>query len=356
MYLKKFSLIGVQEFIMRILSIITSLLMTSLLLASVSHANTLAISGSSTVYPFAKEITAKTKAKTGVAPSLKSSGSSSGIKDLCAGRVAIANASRRIKADELQLCDNSNVKLSEYWVGRDGIVISTHISNDALKSITRKQLYQATVAQLYVKGVLTENPYTLWSDISPELPEIEIVVYGPDIGYGTRDALQKLALEIGASSSIHMIALRNEDGDTFKTLFNTLREDGAYIGIPDNDPTLAGKIEDNPNAIAISSYSYFDKNRKTLKGVAVEGVKPNFEHILSGYYKLSRPLYFYLNIKNFQDSSLVRSYVQTFIAKNAISEKGFLVKKGLIPLSNAEFSLEAGKATKPIRLRPNALQ
>ena len=318
-------------------------------------ADNIIISGSTTVYPFAEVIALRTKKQTGVAPIVQKTGSSAGIKAVCNKEAHIANASRRIKISELEKCQDNNINLMEFWVGRDGIVMATHIDNKAIASLTRKQIYQATVKQLYVKGQLVDNPYKKWKDISPELPNVDIVIYGPPKGSGTRDAFQNLSLEKGALSNLQMIALHKTDSEKFNELTQTLRDDEHYIEVPENELSTIDKINGNPDALAIFGYSYYRRGRDVLRAIDIEGVAPNVNDILSGYYKMSRPLYFYVNFSDYQKLTLLRSYVSSFIDKNAITANGFLTKSGLIPLSNAEFSLESKKLSNPAYLNDDAL-
>ncbi|MCH9852340.1 MAG: substrate-binding domain-containing protein [Alphaproteobacteria bacterium] len=326
---------------------ISSLMMP---LSAAHAAENIIISGSTTVYPFSEVIALRTKKQTGVAPIVQKTGSSAGIKSICNQESQIANASRRIKPSELATCQANNINLMEFWVGRDGIVLTTHIDNKAIASLTRKQIYQATVKQLYVKGKLIDNPYKKWSDISSKLPTIDITIYGPPSGSGTRDAFQSLSLEKGALSNLQMIELHKTDKERFKTLTQTLRDDGHYIEVAENELSTIDKINGNPDALAIFGYSYYRKGRDVLRAIDIEGVSPNVDDILSGYYKMSRPLYFYVNFSDYQKSTILRSYVRSFIDKNAITGNGFLTKSGLIPLSNAEFSLEKEKLVKPAYL------
>ena len=158
------------------------------------------------------------KKQTGIAPIVQKTGSTAGIKAICHKEAHIANASRRIKPSELATCQDNNINLIEFWVGRDGIVLTTHIDNKAIESLSRKQIYQASVKQLYVKGQLVDNPYKKWSDISPKLPDIDIAIYGPPKGSGTRDAFQDLVLENSALSNLQMIKLYKTDREKFNEL------------------------------------------------------------------------------------------------------------------------------------------
>ena len=44
---------------------------------------------------------------------------------------------------------------------------------------------------------------------------------------------------------------------------------------------------------AFSAIRFLEENQDKIKGAAVEGVKPSFDAIASGDYKVSRPLFIY---------------------------------------------------------------
>ena len=88
------------------------------------------IVGSSTVYPFATTVAENfgrtTSFKT---PIVESTGSGGGLKLFCSGLGAnhpdVANASRRIKASEVERCASNGVKdIVEVKIGYDGIVLA----------------------------------------------------------------------------------------------------------------------------------------------------------------------------------------------------------------------------------------
>ena len=88
--------------------------------------------GSSTVYPFAKQVAervARANPRLG-SPIIESTGTGAGIKLFCAGVGErfpdVANASRRMKASEAKACAANGVtKITEIQVGIDGIALST---------------------------------------------------------------------------------------------------------------------------------------------------------------------------------------------------------------------------------------
>ena len=113
---------------MKILTVLT----TSVLYLCASSAmaeRAIKIVGSSTVYPFTTVVAEKFGNKTSFAtPVVESTGTGGGMKLFCAGTGVktpdFTNASRAIKAEELQLCAKNGVSVTEFIVGIDGIVIA----------------------------------------------------------------------------------------------------------------------------------------------------------------------------------------------------------------------------------------
>ena len=60
------------------------------------------------------------------------------------------------------------------------------------------------------------------------------------------------------------------------------------------------------------------------------------ESIADGSYPISRPLYFY--VKNAHVSAIpgMKEYLKEFTSEGAMGDEGYLLDKGLIPLSEGE--------------------
>ena len=117
-----------------------------LLPASAGARDQIRIVGSSTVYPFAT-VVAETFGKGGKfkTPIVESTGTGGGFKLFCAGVGVedpdIADASRRIKPSELELCAKNGVTaITEVKIGYDGIVVA-HSKKAAGMALTRRDLF-----------------------------------------------------------------------------------------------------------------------------------------------------------------------------------------------------------------------
>jgi phosphate transport system substrate-binding protein len=175
-------------------------------LAAPAHArDQIRIVGSSTVFPFSTAV-AESFGRAGgfKTPVVESTGTGGGIQLFCSGNGMdtpdIANASRRIKAGELETCTKNGVKeVVEVKIGYDGIVLANSKKHGRY-NLTKEQVFRALAKQVPIDGKLTANPYKLWSDIDASLPKEKIEVLGPPPTSGTRDAFVELAMEGGAEA------------------------------------------------------------------------------------------------------------------------------------------------------------
>ena len=149
---------------------------------------------------------------------------------------------------------------------------------------------------------------------------------------GTRDAFLELVMEKGAKTFPELKTLRKKDKKAFKKLTHTIREDGIYIEVGENDNLIVQKLRANPDAIGIFGYSFLDQNTDTIKGAKIEGVEPTFENIAGGQYKVSRPLFFYVKKEHVGVIPKLKEYVMFFVSDRMIGDEGATVDKGLIPL------------------------
>ncbi len=252
--------------------------------------------GSSTVYPFAKQV-AESFARSNPelkSPLIESTGSGNGIQLFCSGLGAdtpdMVNASRRMKTSEFDRCQTSGVTdIIELQVGLDGIAFAS--KNDGIElNLSPRIVYEALAARPYGGEQTTQ----LWSDVDPSLPDDPILVYGPPSTSGTRDALKELVLEAGCDSNPEMEALKEEDEDLHLQICTEVRSDGAYVDQGEQDNLIVQKIEGNPRAVGIFGFSYLDENADKVTGLPMNGVDPTYENISNFSYPGARPLYVYV--------------------------------------------------------------
>jgi phosphate transport system substrate-binding protein len=301
------------------------------------------IVGSSTVYPFATVVAERFgRGSDFKTPKVESTGSGGGLKLFCDGIGVdypdIANASRAIKASEVATCASNGVaEIVEVKIGYDGIVIANATSAVEI-ALTRKDIFLALAKNVPGPndGELIENPYETWRDVNPSLPAQSIEVLGPPPTSGTRDAFVELAMEGGCNKIEWIAALKAADGDRYKAICHTIREDGRFIEAGENDNLIVQKLEANPSALGIFGFSFLDQNGEKVKGAAVDGTVPTFDAIADGSYPVSRPLYFYAKKAHVDVIPGLRGFLREFTSERAWGDEGYLSDRGLIPMPVAE--------------------
>ncbi len=301
------------------------------------------IVGSSTVYPFATVVAERfgrgSEFKT---PKVESTGSGGGIKLFCDGVGVdypdIANSSRAIKKSEVDSCaENGVTEIVEVKIGYDGIVIANALGGETV-DLRLADIYMALAKDVpgAAEGELVENPYRTWKDVNPSLPDMRIEVLGPPPTSGTRDAFVELAMEGGCTSIPWIRALKKSDGNRYKSICHTIREDGVFVEAGENDNLIVQKLEANPNAFGIFGFSFLDQNLEKVKGAHVDGVSPTFDAIADGEYPVSRPLFFYVKKAHVDVIPGLRGYLREFTSERAWGEEGYLSDRGLIPMPDEE--------------------
>lgn len=305
---------------------------------AVSARDYVSIAGSSTVLPFATIVAERLgrnpQFKT---PVVESGGSSVGKKGVCDGVgtefIDIGNASSRMKSGELEYCTKNGVRITEIKVGYDGIVVANSKKGTQL-NISLSDLGKALTAKVPVNGVFVDNPYKTWQDVNPELPAIEIRVYGPPTTSGTRASFAEIVNE-GAycgKDAEAKAALKAAGAD--KKVCRAMRTDGAYIEAGEQDNLIVQKLNEDPNAYGIFGFSYLDQNSDTLQGAILSGVEPTFEAIANGSYKASRALWVYVKHQHVGVVPGIQEYLNEWIKH--WGDDGILTDAGMIPMPAEE--------------------
>ena len=300
------------------------------------------IVGSSTVYPFSTAV-AETFGKTSKfkTPIVESTGSGGGLKLFCGGvgerHPDITNASRRIKASEVELCAKNGVAdIVETKVGYDGIVLANSRKSDRLE-VTLQQVFLALAKDIPDgNGGLKANPYTRWNEIDAGLPNKRIEVMGPPPTSGTRDAFVELAMEGGCKTFPSIAAIKSEDKKRYKAVCHSIREDDAFIEAGENDNLIVQKLNANPDGYGIFGYSFLDQNSGQVQGALINGVEPTFENIADNSYPVARSLYFYTKKAHVGVVPGIEEFLGEFLGNKASGADGYLADKGLIPMPAAE--------------------
>ncbi len=296
------------------------------------------IVGSSTVYPFTTAV-AEQFGKGGQfkTPVVESTGTGGGMKLFCAGIGAehpdATNASRRIKKGEFEDCKKNGVTdIVEVNIGLDGLTMA-HAKKSKEFKLTKEQIFRALAEQVPdADGKLVANPNKTWADVDKSLPAEAIEVLGPPSTSGTRDSFLELVMEKGAEKLPGMEALKKADAKAFEKVWKSVRKDGPYVEAGENDNLIVQKLEANPNALGIFGYSFLEENLNKVKGISIDGKKPTYETIVSGEYKVARPLYVYIKKQHVGVIPGLAEFVAEYASEKAMGEEGYLAAKGLVPL------------------------
>lgn len=317
-----------------------------------SHERThIQIVGSSTVYPFTAVI-AETFGRDSHfrTPIVESTGTGGGFKLFCSGLGVnypdFSNASREIKKSEIKRCAKNNVNdIVEIKIGYDGIVLANSTSGKDYQ-LTKNEVFLALAAQIADKNnKLMDNPHKKWSDINATLPNVEIAVYGPPPTSGTRDAFVELVLE-KACKNQPAFKKAYPNSKIRKKKCHLIRNDGHFIEAGENDNLIVQKLKNNADALGIFGFSFLEENRHVVKPVRINKVMPTFKNIVKGSYPVSRPLYIYYKAQNLDIIPGMKEFIAEIISPNTIGNDGYLMQKGLIPLTDLELKKVRGKTAK----------
>ena len=308
------------------------------------------IVGSSTVYPFTQAVAERfQQANAGMRAVVESTGTGGGINLFCGGVGAqhpdVANASRRIKASEIEQCNRNGVnQIVEIPVGIDGLALVESAERSTGFELTARDVYAALAANPFGRPQTART----WQDVNPALPAVAIRVYGPPPTSGTRDSFAELILDPGCNSDPAMKALKESDEDRHKVTCTRIREDGAFIEAGENDNLLVQRVSENEGAIGILGYSYLEENQARVRGIPLGGVAPTAATIGDFSYPGARKLYIYVKGEHLDVIPGLRQFLAAY--GEAWGPGGYLVQRGLIPLTDAErqSALQAIQNPRPV--------
>ena len=286
----------------------------------------------------AEEFGRNTKFKT---PIVEATGTGGGFKLFCLG-VGInypdfSNASRKIEESEMKKCYENGVKgVVEIKIGYDGIVLANSRLGKKY-SLTKKQIFLALAMQVPDgKGSLINNPYQKWSDIDKNLPQINIAIYGPPTTSGTRDAFVELVMEEPCMEIVEYSKVFI-DAKIRKKQCHLIRSDGKFIEAGENDNLIVQKLRNDKDALGIFGFSFLEENGELLQSSLIDEVTPSFANITSGAYPVSRPLFIYFKKEHLELIDGMREFVGEIASRDTIGKDGYLLQKGLIPLTESEY-------------------
>ena len=268
---------------------------------------TIAIDGSSSVYPITEAVAEDFQKKTGTKVTVGVSGTGGGFKKFCRGETVISNASRPISKKEMETCFQNGVTFIELPVAWDALTVVTNKANDWAKSITVAELNK-----IWASGSSVKN----WKDVNPAWPNQPMKLFGPGADSGTFDYFTE-AINGRAKSS---------------------RSDFTPS---EDDNVLVTGVAGDKGGLAYFGLAYYLENKDKLNALAIvakdktNAVEPTEANVMNGTYQpLARPLFIYVNGTKGAFDKDVKAFVEYYIA-NAPK----LVKEvKYIPLNTTEYA------------------
>ncbi|MFD2739226.1 substrate-binding domain-containing protein [Sulfitobacter aestuarii] len=301
------------------------------------------VAGSSTVLPYAS-IVAEAFGENFDFPTpvVESGGSSAGLKRFCEGlgenTIDVANASRRIKENEIAACAANGVSdIIEVRIGYDGIVFASDINGESF-AFAPSDWYTALSDKIVKDGEVIANPHQNWSDVNPDFPDQPIQAYIPGTKHGTREVFEENVILAGCEATgdfeKFMETAEGADEKARKKAAEkaciTLRGDGKSVDIDGDYTETLARIESNKDGIGVFGLAFYENNTDKLQVATMGGVEPTTETIAAGDYPVSRPLFFYVKKAHIGVIPGLKEFVEFFVADEVAGPDGPLAEYGLV--------------------------
>ena len=259
------------------------------------------IDGSSTVYPITQKIVQDYRSNKKQSADIKVdfSGTGGGFDKFCRGETDISNASRPITAEEMEACNDSEVRYIELPVAFDALTVVINPQNNWLENITTEELNKIWSPK--AKGKITN-----WNQVRSSFPDKPLNLYAPGEDSGTFEYFTEAVIgEAGAS--------RN---DVIKS---------------EDDDVLVRGVSQDVDALGYFGLAYYEQHTEELKAVGVDSgngaVMPSIETVEQAKYQpLSRPLFIYVNAASAQKNPDLRDFIDYYLAQapQLVTEVGYV--------------------------------
>lgn len=292
--------------------------------ASAQSRQNIQIAGSSTVLPFSSIVAEEFGAAFPEfqTPVVASGGTGGGMRQFCEGvgpqTIDIANASRAMRAAELEVCHTNGVTdVREIMFGFDGIVFATR-TTAATFALEPRHVFTAISASL-PEG--TDRP-TNWSQVDPAFASQRILLAIPGSNHGTREVFEEKVVIPGCRAVL--------GAETPNDVCLNLRQDNVIEIVGDYTETLA-RLNSDADAMGVFGLSFYDQNRDTLQVATMNGVTPSLDTIADGSYPVSRPLFFYVKGAHIGVVPGLEEFTEFFMSEAVNGLGGPLEAAGMIP-------------------------
>jgi phosphate transport system substrate-binding protein len=228
--------------------------------------------------------------------SVTGGGSGTGIASLINGTVDIANASRKIKEEEIAEAQSNGVEPVEHIIARDAIAVIVNPENP-VSQLTLKQ-----ISDIY-SGKISN-----WSEVGGD--DRPLVRLSRETNSGTHVYFLETVLRLGNSDD--------------KTLFSM-----DTLLLPSSEGIIA-EVRQNPNAIGYDGLGYVPDDLKMIAIAEEQGgayVLPSIPTVNDKTYPIARDLYMYTDG---EPTGIVKEYLEWILASDA---QEIVVELGFVPAS-----------------------
>ena len=267
------------------------------------QAGTIQIDGSSTVFPISEAIAEEFQvANPDVRVTVGVSGTGGGFQKFCRGEIDIGNASRPIRAAEIESCRAAGIEYIELPIAYDGIAIVVNPANTWAASITTQELRTLWAPE-------AQGKVTRWNQVRTSWPDREIRLFGAGVDSGTFDYFTEAITGKEKASR------------------------GDFTSSEDDNVIVQG-VSGDELALGFLPLAYAEQNTSALKLVPVDDGKPDNgegpiaaspQTVRDGTYQpLSRPLFIYV-ARASADRPGVRRFVEShFTSPDLVREVGYV--------------------------------
>jgi phosphate transport system substrate-binding protein len=290
--------------------------------AAAMAAKLIKVDGSSTVFPITEAVAEEfQKQYPGIKVMVGISGTGGGFKRFGRGETDISDASRPIKAKEIDLCRENSISYIELPVAYDGLAVVVNSKNTWVDYLTVKELKKIWEPE-------SQGKVNNWSQIRDGFPSKEIQLFGPGTDSGTFDYFTEVICGKSGASR------------------------GDYTASEDDNVLVEGVASDS-SALGYFGLAYYEANKDKLKIVPVDDekdgngqgpIKPNMQTVIDATYQpLARPIFIYVSAQAAKKEE-VQKFVE-FYLKNA---PALVEEVGYVPLSQEAYQAALGRFEKKI--------
>ena len=298
--------------------------------------NKIEIAGSSTVFPVTTAVAEEFSIEhPNAAINVRSTGSGGGFDLFIPKETDINDASRPIKASEIERAEETGTEFIESIVGFDGLTVAV----DAEQRIFPDSQPCMTFGELQLLwSAASEGIVTNWSDLGSRFADAEITLSGAAETSGTFDFFTEVVV--------------GQEDDTREDYFKT-----------EEDTQLVERTAENPLELTYFGFAFFVNNQEALTPVAIDpsrgtvdtpqsvldaynaaredgglstlensvdscrGVVPSVDSIGFFDYPITRPLFIYTNPTS-AERPLVADFVDFYLSEDYIGNEEFILDIG----------------------------